>query len=64
MDIEVNVKGYMDVDYARDLDKRRSLTGYLFTLSYCTINWKASLQSVNVLPTIEAEYIVAEEAIK
>lgn len=64
MAIEVNVEGYMDADYARDLDKKRYLTGYLFTLSYCTINWKASLQSVNALSTIEAEYTIAREAIK
>ena len=35
---EVDVEGYVDADYAGDLDKRRSLTGYLFTLSSYTIN--------------------------
>ncbi|KAH9670612.1 hypothetical protein KPL70_017043 [Citrus sinensis] len=55
---EVDVEGYVDADYADDLDKRRSLTCYLFTLSGCTINWKASLQSVVALSTTEAEYTV------
>ncbi|KAH9679155.1 hypothetical protein KPL71_026007 [Citrus sinensis] len=50
--------------YMGDLDKRRSLTGYLFTLSGCTINWKASLQSVVALSTTESEYTAAAEAFK
>jgi hypothetical protein len=28
-----SVIGYVDLDYASDLDKRRSLTGFVFTLS-------------------------------
>ena len=58
------MEGYMDVDYAGDLDKRRSLTGFLFMLNGCTINWKASLQSIVALSTTEAEYTAAAEAIK
>ena len=61
---EVNVEGYVDADFAGDLDKRRSLTGYLFTLGCCTINWKASLQSVVALSTTEAEYTAAAEVFK
>ncbi|KAH9650990.1 hypothetical protein KPL70_026576 [Citrus sinensis] len=61
---EVDVEGYVDADYAGDLDKRRSLTGYLFTLSGCTINWKASLQSVAALSTTESEYTATAEAFK
>lgn len=62
---EVNVESCVNVNYVGDLDKRRSLTGYLFTLNHCTINWKASLQSVVALSTTNVEYIVAAaEAIK
>ncbi|KAH9770981.1 hypothetical protein KPL71_012549 [Citrus sinensis] len=61
---EVNVGGFVDSDYAGDLDKRRSLTGYLFRLSGCTISWKASLQNVVVLSTTEAKYTAAADAIK
>ncbi|KAH9657209.1 hypothetical protein KPL70_022963 [Citrus sinensis] len=61
---EVSVEGYVDSDYTGDLDKRRSLTSFLFVLNGCTINWKASLQSVDALSTTEAEYTAAAEAIK
>ena len=36
----------------------------MFTLNCCTINWKASLQSVVALSTIEVEYIAAAEVFK
>ncbi|KAH9649108.1 Integrase catalytic domain-containing protein [Citrus sinensis] len=56
--------GYVDSDYAGDLDKRRSLTGYMFFLDGCLVNWKASLQQVVALSTTKAEYTAATEAIK
>ena len=31
------VVGHGDSDYARDLDKRRSLTGYVFTIGDCLL---------------------------
>ena len=56
--------GYVDSDYAGDLDKRRSLTGYVFTLGGSAVSWKASLQPVVALSTTEAEYIAVTEVIK
>jgi hypothetical protein len=38
--------GYVDSDYAADLDKRRSLTGYVFTVGGCAVSWRATLQDV------------------
>ena len=58
------VVGYVDSDYAGDLDKRRSLTGYIFTVFGCTISWKATLQSTVALSTTEAEYMALTEAVK
>ncbi|KAG8474935.1 hypothetical protein CXB51_031652 [Gossypium anomalum] len=58
------VIGYVDVDFARDLDRRRSLTGYVFTIGGCAISWKATLQTTVTLPTTEAEYMAITEACK
>nr|ABA99467.1 retrotransposon protein, putative, Ty1-copia subclass [Oryza sativa Japonica Group] len=43
--------GYVDSDFAADLDKRRSLTGYVFTIGSC-------------VSTTEAEYMAIAEACK
>jgi hypothetical protein len=51
-----SVVGFVDSNYVGDLDKRRFLIGYVFTLSGCTINWKV-LHSPVALSTTEAEYI-------
>ncbi|KAH9649106.1 hypothetical protein KPL70_025861 [Citrus sinensis] len=42
----------------------RPLVGYLFTFNNCTVNWKAQLQSVVALSTIETKYIAAAKAVK
>jgi hypothetical protein len=54
----------VDSDYAADLDKRRSLTGYVFTVCNCAVSWKATLQPVVALSTTEAEYMAIAEACK
>ncbi|GKV37057.1 hypothetical protein SLEP1_g45126 [Rubroshorea leprosula] len=59
-----NVVGFVDSDFAGDLDKRRSTTGYVFTLLGCAISWKATLQSTVALSTTEVEYMAITEAIK
>lgn len=55
--------GYVDSDYAGDLDMKRSLIGYMFTYNNCFINWKAILQHVVALSTTKAEYTAATEAV-
>lgn len=37
------VLGYVDLDFAGDLDKRRSITRYVYTLCGRAVSWKASL---------------------
>ena len=64
IDIYGEIVGYVDSDYAGDLDKRRSLTGYVFTLCGSVISWKATLQSTVALSTTEIEYMTATEAMK
>ncbi|KAE8723957.1 Detected protein of unknown function [Hibiscus syriacus] len=58
------VVGYADFDYAGDLDKRRSTTGYLFTIAKAPVSWKSTLQSTVALSTTEAKYMAVSEAIK
>ncbi|KAG8485645.1 hypothetical protein CXB51_018863 [Gossypium anomalum] len=58
------VIGYVDVDFARDLDRRRSLTSYVFTIRGCAISWKVTLQTTVALSTTEAEYMAITEACK
>ncbi|KAG8478472.1 hypothetical protein CXB51_028273 [Gossypium anomalum] len=58
------VIGYVDADFAGDLERRRSLTGYVFTIGGCAISWKATLQTTITLSTTEAEYMAITEACK
>lgn len=59
-----DVVGFVDSDYGGDLDRRRSLSGYIFNLCSSAISWKSSLQSIAALSTTEAEYIAATEGVK
>jgi hypothetical protein len=56
--------GYVDSDYAGDLDKRRSTTGYIFTLARGPVSWRSTLQTTVALSTTEAEYMAVANAIK
>ena len=60
----VDVKGFVDADYAKDPDKGRSITGYVFMVHGCVVSWKATLQHVVALSTTEAEYMALTEAVK
>jgi len=59
-----DVAGFVDSDYASDLDRRRYILGYIFTVCVGLISWKASLQSVTILSTTKAEYVAATEGVK
>jgi len=58
------IQGFSDSDYAADLDKRRSTTGYVFTVGGNTVSWKSNLQNTIAIPTTEAEYVAITEAVK
>ncbi|KAJ9548963.1 hypothetical protein OSB04_021506 [Centaurea solstitialis] len=58
------VQGYVDSDYGGDMDGRRSLSGYVFTMGSCAISWKAVLQPTVALSTTEAEYMAVTEGFK
>ncbi|KAK9067917.1 hypothetical protein SSX86_012028 [Deinandra increscens subsp. villosa] len=58
------VEGFVDSDFAKDPDKGRSTTGYVFQVMGGTVSWKASLQRVVALSTTESEFIALTEAVK
>ena len=59
-----SVVGYVDSNYAGDLDVRRSTTGYVFTLASGPICWKSSFKSIVAMSTTKAEYMVVAEVAK
>ena len=56
--------GYTDSDMARDVDNRKSTSGYLMTFSGGAVSWQSRLQKCVALSTTEAEYIAVAEACK
>ncbi|XP_056857206.1 secreted RxLR effector protein 161-like [Raphanus sativus] len=58
------IEGFSDPDYSTDLDKRRSMTGYVFQVGGNIMSWRSALQHVIALSTTEAEYMTLSEATK
>ena len=58
-----SIVGFMDSDFIGDLDKKKFLTGYVFTFG-CAISWEATLQSTIVLSTTKTEYMATTKAVK
>ena len=56
--------GYVDPDYAGDLDKRWSTVGCVFTLSQAPMSWRSILQSTIIFSITKAEYMTMMEAMK
>ena len=64
LDRVLDIRGFVDADWVGDLDHRRSTSGYVFNLFGGAFSWMSKKQSVVVLSTTEAEYIVATHASK
>nr|GMD40766.1 Retrovirus-related Pol polyprotein from transposon TNT 1-94 [Ipomoea batatas] len=62
--VSTDIVGFVDFDYGGDLDRRRSLSNYIFTLRNCAISWKAMHQYIAALSTTDAEYIAAIKGVK
>ena len=60
----LKLQGYVDANFASDIDSRKSTTGFVFTLGDIAISWASNLQKIVTLSTTEAEYVVATEARK
>eukprot|EP00253_Pinus_taeda_P023034 PITA_23034 len=64
LDRVLDTRGFVDADWAGDLDQRRSTSGYVFNLFGGEVNWMSKKQSVVALSTTEAEYMAATHASK
>lgn len=58
------VSGFVDSDYASDIDKIRSTTGYVFKIYGSPISWRSVLQATVALSTTESEYMAMAEGVK
>jgi hypothetical protein len=64
LDRVVDIHGFVDADWAGDLDRRISTSGYVFNMFGGAISWMSKIQVVVALLTTEAEYMVATHASK
>lgn len=55
--VSPSLYGYIDSDFAADLNNRRSTSGFVFLLNGGPISWKSKQQSLVTSSTHDAEYI-------
>jgi len=60
----LDVHVFVDVDWAGDIDHRRSTSSDVFTLFGGAISWMSKKQVVVALSTIEVEYMAIIHASK
>jgi len=58
------MQGYVDVDWAGDVDGRRSTTGFICTVNGASIAWASNRHSTAATSIAEAEYVAAAMATK
>jgi hypothetical protein len=61
---KLTVRCYVESDFAGDLDKRKSTTGYVFTLVGGVVIWLSKLQTIVALSMTEAECMASTQACK
>ena len=52
----LHIEGYSDSDFTGDVDHRKSISGYVFTLAGGAISWKSSKQTVTTSSIMYAEF--------
>ena len=55
---ELKAQGYVDPDFASEVDHRRSTTGYIFTVGTTVVSWMSQIQKIVALSTREAKHVV------
>jgi hypothetical protein len=61
---DLNIQGYTDSDFQSDIDDRKSIYGFVFTLRKGAISCRSCKQDTTADSTTKAEYIAASEAAK
>ena len=61
---KVPLEGFVDADYAGDLDTRASTTGFVFRVYGGSVAWGSKKQSATANSTVEAEFRAASHAVK
>ena len=56
--------GYVDSDFAGDLDGYRSTSGYIFLSDGTAISWGSKLQKLASLSTVEAEFVAMSSGVQ
>ena len=51
--------GYSDSDWARDMDDKKSTTGFVLYIGDITFTWSSKKQSIVTLSTCKVEYVPA-----
>eukprot|EP00253_Pinus_taeda_P006244 PITA_06244 len=64
LDRALDICGFVDGDWAGDLDQRSSISGHVFNLFGGGVSWMSKKQLVVELSTTEAEYMAATHASK
>lgn len=58
----MDIIGYTDVDWAGDIEKRKSTSGFIFLLGNGVVSWSSKKQASVTLSTTEAEYVALSQA--
>jgi hypothetical protein len=58
------LEGYVDADFAGDLDHRNSTSGHVFFVFGGAVSWYSKKQSSVATSTVEAEFMASSQAVK
>ncbi|KAE8255552.1 hypothetical protein A4X13_0g3000 [Tilletia indica] len=56
------IEGFCDADHSKDLDTRRSVSGYAFFIHGNLVSWRSRLQATVSISSAESEYVAMSEA--
>ncbi len=59
---ELKAIGYVDADWAGDVDSRKSTSGLIFMINNAPVTWKSKLQNTPALSSMEAELMALTKA--